>query len=63
MMTAPTSGRYLDFRTNSHAKTTMWTYDGDGLRRQTVTAAATINFIWDGQDVLARPEGRRSAVI
>ena len=24
----------------------------DGSRRQTVTAAGTTNFIWDGQDVL-----------
>ncbi len=31
---------------------TGFTYDGDGLRRQTVTAAGTTNFIWDGQDVL-----------
>ena len=27
-------------------------YDGDGLRRQKVTAAGTTKFIWDGQDVL-----------
>ncbi len=31
---------------------TTFTYDGDGRRRQTVTAAGTTNFIWDGQDVL-----------
>ncbi len=27
-------------------------YDGDGLFGQTVTAAGTTNFIWDGQDLL-----------
>jgi len=32
--------------------TTTFTYDGDGLRRQTVTSAGTTNFIWDRQDVL-----------
>ena len=31
---------------------TTFTYDGDGLRRQTVASAATTKLIWDGQDVL-----------
>ncbi len=31
---------------------TTFTYNGDGLRRQTVASAATTKFIWDGQDVL-----------
>ena len=36
---------------------TGFTHDGDGLRRQTVTAAGTTNFIWDGQDVLLETDG------
>ena len=32
-------------------------YDGDGLRRQTVTSLAMTKFIWYGQDVLLETDG------
>ena len=44
--------RFLRTGMTDASGTTAYTYDGDGLRRQTVTAAGTTNFIWDGQDVL-----------
>ncbi len=35
----------------------------DGLRRQTVTSAATTNFIWDGQDVLLATDGSNNTQV
>jgi len=37
--------------------TTTFTYDGDGLRREKETAAGTVKFVWDGQDVLLETDG------